>query len=108
MQGDTISRTVFPALGEYLYAITALAEIDVYLAVFSIKLLLAAHVSMAHVQAVLDASPLEPRLTADLHPERRFEILCKVSSPRNCAVALEAAKGAPSNVEIILHPEDGR
>ncbi len=81
MNLNPILCAVLATLGEYLNVFTPLlGEIDVYLAVFSIDLHLAAHISAAHVPTVLDTPRLEPRLAshfdAKLGLDELHQLLC--------------------------------
>ena len=67
MQSSSILSAVFATLGEDLDASIPFAEIDMNLAIFSVDLVFTAVGSpAAHIKAVLDASSLQPCLSANL------------------------------------------
>ena len=66
MQSLTVFSSIFATLREYLDALGSLAEVDVYLAIFTIDLVLDAHMSTAEAETVLNAASLHPVLPTDL------------------------------------------
>ena len=76
------------------------------LAVLAIQLLLATHPPMAHVEAVLDAPALEPRLSPNLDPEGRLQVRGQARLSRDSPVSLDIGQDATGHNQVILDFED--
>lgn len=71
---SSVGGAVLATLGEDLYALPALAQINVYLAVFAIEFLFAAYCSTpAHVDTMFYASAFEPVLPPNLDTQLGFQ-----------------------------------
>lgn len=70
---NSIFCAIFAALREYLYAFIPFAWVDVDLTVFAINLFLHTHAPMAHVQTMLNATSLDPRLSSNFDTQLRFD-----------------------------------
>lgn len=91
MKPSPVLGTVFAALGEYLDALSPLAEVNVDLAILPVNLLLDAHAPAAHVEAVLDAPALAPERPPDLCTQHGLQVAqdsapATVGSRAACAV----------------------
>ncbi len=96
VQGSTILRTVFSALGKYLDAFRAFVQINMYLAILAVKLLFAAHPAVAQLEAVSDASSFQPRLSPHFDAQRQCQEPAEVFS-------VEGAIGDTSKATVALN-----
>lgn len=74
-----------------------------YLAILAVVLLLAAHSTVVHLQAMLDASCLEPWLTANFDTQSGFQVFGKFVSPSNRSFLSVARQYAASIHKVIPH-----
>jgi hypothetical protein len=97
MQTNTIHGAVFSTFGKDLDAVASLAEVNVYLAVLAIELLLTTHPPMAHVEAMLDTPTLEPRLPSNLDSERWFQVCGETCPSCDGPIPLDIRQDAAGN-----------
>jgi hypothetical protein len=86
-----------------MYTVVALSEVDVDLTVFAIILLLAAHPTVAHLQALLDTSSLDPWLAANFDTQLGFQVFGKLVPPSNSSFVSVARQYAASIRKVIPH-----
>jgi hypothetical protein len=107
VKASAILSAVFAALGEDLDVGVWLLHVDVDLAVLAVHFLLAADAAGAHVEAVLDASTLEPYLPTDFGSKLWLDLLQHVTKSKRLCIA-QLTKGTQGNLEVVLDAEDVR